>query len=354
MEQHAIPQQISSYQFRLVGDMTLKQFFQVASGALISLLIYSTNLYPIIKWPLIIFSFAFGAALAFLPFEERPLSRWILAFFRSIYSPTLYFWKRSEEAYQFFQEEAVLPKEDIIIPHGEVVLEKYLHEISSPGLEFLSNLEGYEKSFLGKIKDIFASAITPIKPEFTEKPKQEATPIVQKPIEVPVSKPASIASKGFRPKIVIEEKPLKEEASKEKVLTSQVSPTLTESDVATQQAQFSLEAAPPNPPTIPNTVVGQVIDPAGKIVEGAILEIRDLAGRPVRALRSNKLGHFIIVTALQDGSYDIITEKEGLIFDPITFDANGEIIPPIAIKAKSIANTQPIISDANEQSMATI
>jgi len=37
--EHPIPQQISAYQFRLVGDMTIKQFFQVAAGALIALLI---------------------------------------------------------------------------------------------------------------------------------------------------------------------------------------------------------------------------------------------------------------------------------------------------------------------------
>ncbi|MBX4206117.1 PrgI family protein, partial [Candidatus Microgenomates bacterium] len=105
MEQHPIPQQISSYQFRLVGDMTLKQFFQLAGGALISLLIYSTGLHPILKWPLIIFFFAFGAALAFIPFQDRPLEKWVIAFFRSIYSPTLYFWKPYEASFAFFQAE---------------------------------------------------------------------------------------------------------------------------------------------------------------------------------------------------------------------------------------------------------
>ena len=39
--EHPIPQQISAYHFRLVGDMTLKQFFQVAAGALISLVLFS-------------------------------------------------------------------------------------------------------------------------------------------------------------------------------------------------------------------------------------------------------------------------------------------------------------------------
>jgi hypothetical protein len=116
-----------------------------------------------------------------------------------------------------------------------------------------------------------------------------------------------------------------------------------------QMAQFSPDAAPPLPPSIPNTVVGQVIDPDGKIVESAILEIRDLAGRPVRALRSNKVGHFMVVTGLTNGQYDIITEKEGLVFPPLTFEAKGEIIPPIAVRASSkesmaaqVANNQPL------------
>ena len=64
-KQHPIPQQISTYQFRLVGDMTLTQFFQVGGGALVSLFIYATNLHPFIKWPLILFSFGVGAAFFF-------------------------------------------------------------------------------------------------------------------------------------------------------------------------------------------------------------------------------------------------------------------------------------------------
>src|SRR3990170_3213482 len=105
MEQHPIPQQISSYQFRLVGDMTLKQFSQLAGGALISLLLYASPLHPFIKWPLIVLSFLFGVALAFLPIEDRPLSTWIFIFFRSIYSPTFFVWNKPTSQKQYFLPE---------------------------------------------------------------------------------------------------------------------------------------------------------------------------------------------------------------------------------------------------------
>lgn len=104
--------------------------------------------------------------------------------------------------------------------------------------------------------------------------------------------------------------------------------------------QFSVNAAPPMPPDKPNTIVGQVMDPEGKIIEGAILEIKDDVGRPVRALKTNKLGHFIIVTPLQTGTYRLTTEKQGFTFDEITFEAKGDLIPPIAIKASGKENSE--------------
>jgi hypothetical protein len=76
------------------------------------------------------------------------------------------------------------------------------------------------------------------------------------------------------------------------------------------------------------------MDRDGKIIEGAILEIKDAQGHPVRALRSNKLGHFMTVTPLPNGNYEMSIEKNGFTFEPFSFLAKGELIPPIAIKSK--------------------
>ena len=75
------------------------------------------------------------------------------------------------------------------------------------------------------------------------------------------------------------------------------------------------------------------MDNQKKLIEGAILEILDESGRSVRALRTNKAGHFLIVTPLTNGKYQIVTEKEGFNFDPVWFEANGNIIQPIAIQS---------------------
>lgn len=318
MDQHPIPQQISSYQFRLVGDMTLNQFFKVAGGCLIALVFYATNIPGFLKWPAIIFFVLMGAALAFLPFQERPLETWLASFFRSVYSPTLFFWTRTTFPQKIFQDEPETKVEEVEEEEYQIAKDVYS-----------AKTETKEKEFLSKIKDLF----------------------VQAPPKISESSFAFAAAPGagrmgggtsplVRPKIVVEEgqgvnpvAPLPTEA---------VSEVLTGEKVDGTRPQFSSDAAPPNPPSIPNTVVGQVMDNQAKIVEGAILEIRDSKGVPVRALRTNKLGHFFMVTALENGSYEIIIEKDGLSFDPVSFTASGSLISPIAIRAKAAGQTETV------------
>ena len=98
MEQHPVPQNITSFEFRLIGDMTLKQFGLLAGGAILGYICWQLPLPSFIRIPLaFIFGFL-GVAFAFLPLEERPLHRWFLAFLKAAYSPTQYLFQKSEKA----------------------------------------------------------------------------------------------------------------------------------------------------------------------------------------------------------------------------------------------------------------
>lgn len=87
---HPIPQNVTNFEFHLVGDMTLKQFGYLAAGLGFAFLVFTTlsTVQPIIAWPLIIISALLGVAFAFLPIQERPLDHWVGAFFRAIFQPT--------------------------------------------------------------------------------------------------------------------------------------------------------------------------------------------------------------------------------------------------------------------------
>ncbi len=342
MEQHPIPQNVSSYQFKLVGDMTLKQFFELAGGLLVALIFYSSPLIGIVKWPFVIVSALLGAGMAFVPLEERPLERWILAFFRAIYSPTEFIWKKTTAPFKFFQDEAVGVVPTTASTQQEVALKTYLttpRQTTGP----LAKFEMAEQGFMATLSGIFSGmkSQTPVA-------ATQAPPEGKKEMKIPTTIPIKITQQGPS-HLVVEEKA--KEAPSVQATTQNVGPIIAGNEiVSTKQAIFSVDAAPPNPPTYPNIVVGQVVDDGRRIIEGAIMEIRDEAGRPVRALRSNKVGHFTMVTPLDSGRYQIAAEKEGYQFAPVSFEATGNLIPPILVEGKrlTIENQVPSIAFTNQ------
>lgn len=336
MEQHPIPQQVSSYQFKLVGDMTLKQFFQLAGGFLVALIFYSLPIIGIIKWPFAILSAILGALLAFVPLEERPLERWIFAFFKAIYTPTEFFWKRNAITEKFFQDEPAA--QTTPTTPQEAALKNYL-STANQKTGALAKLEGAESGFLSKLMGIFngitnqvTNTLSPVSPAVQP---AVSLAVPKEPMQIPQTVPTKVVPTNI-PHMVVEEKPVENNAIPQ-ITTQNVAPLIAgEEIISTHQAMFSVDAAPPNPPTIPNIIVGQVVDENRKIVEGAIMEIKDSAGRPIRALRSNKAGHFITVTPLENGKYSVITEKDGYEFNAISFDASGALIPPILVQGRKL------------------
>lgn len=95
MEQHPVPQNITTFQFRLIGDMTIKQFGYLGGGIALAFIAYKLPLPFIFTWPLAaIFALA-GFGFAFVPIEERPMDTWFFSFLRNVYNPTVFHWERS-------------------------------------------------------------------------------------------------------------------------------------------------------------------------------------------------------------------------------------------------------------------
>jgi len=342
MEQHPVPSQISAYEFRLVGDMTLKQFAQVAVGCLIALAFYATNLPFYLKWPAIIVFGVSGILMAFVPFQERPLQTWLLAFFKAVYSPTQFLWQKKARIPEFliFKPTSQIKAAPITpqVAAGKQKLTEYLTTLPSHP----TPLDKQEEKQLAQLGSLFASTQLPTTIIPTSKPLPEA------------GMPAGVRVRRLHGPFVVEEEsqyigtrtaPFAS-VSEEKVLP-QFTPKIFQPTMRKREekpaiaAKFSQEIAMPNTPTFPNLLVGMVLEPEGNIIGGAIIEIRDVEGNPVRALRSSRLGQFMIATPLANGTYEIETEKEGYQFDLIKITLSGTIVPPIEIRAKkevSIAN----------------
>ncbi len=273
MDQHPVPQNISSYEFHLVGDMTLKQFFQLSGGIAIAVVIYRLPLPFILKWPMMGLAALTGVMLAFVPVSGRPFSQWIMAFIKAIYSPTEFHWSDS-------------PQPSTLNPQSPSPLPP-----SRP-----STLDVVENQLIARFSQIFRNPST----LFSALQPKTPPPL---PRVAPQSVVESSPAPKPQPAAIINHEPITNN--------------------------------PISAPEHPNLLTGLVLDPAGSYLEGVILELSDAAGVPVRALRTNKLGQFMTATPLPPGVYTLTAEKEGLHFTPLTLRAENKIISPIVISAKT-------------------
>jgi hypothetical protein len=315
MEQHPIPQQISSYEFKLVGEMTLKQFIKAAVGVVLALLVNGSRLVFFIKYPLMFIFGAGGLALAFGSFQDRPLETWIVSFIKSIYAPTIYIFKKKAEknwldvdmTSAHSEAEEKKEKEEIKPSKDTEKVEEYMDSL--PAKE-----EAEEEEAAGKTE--VREEVEELKPEDEGKEKEEVTEAREEAKEESIQPNEETIEKGG--------------GEKEESGVFDLRQLKAEKLEATGKALFG-SIPMPDIPEIPNLVVGMVTDKQGKIVEGAIVEVQDEVGNPSRVLKTNALGQFKSSAPLANGRYLIITEKEGLNFDRVNVDLSGQIIQPIKI-----------------------
>jgi len=165
MQDHALPQDVTGYKFHIIGNMTLKQFGEVAAGCIVAFVLYQTNLLPIIKIPLMVIAAGAGAMVAFVPIEERPLDLWITAFFSALYRPTQYYWKRMVKIpepflYQPKSEMRSMVEDVNLTPARRQRVKDYLRSIDDKPV-VLDQFDQYTDQRLGEVMSEFGSQLTP-------------------------------------------------------------------------------------------------------------------------------------------------------------------------------------------------
>ncbi len=90
MDQHAIPRQITTFEFKLIGFLTIKQFIYIVIFVGLGFVTYAIFPIPIINVILGIMTASIGPALAFIPINDRPLEVWLRNLIKRLLSPTQY------------------------------------------------------------------------------------------------------------------------------------------------------------------------------------------------------------------------------------------------------------------------
>lgn len=107
MDQHPIPQDVTGFQFKLIGAMTVKQFGYVASGVIMAVVLYylplNTPFSLLIKLFLIPLLGAGGVVIAFVPIDGRPIDIMTSNFVKALFSPNQYIYQRQGRKLSFTQ-----------------------------------------------------------------------------------------------------------------------------------------------------------------------------------------------------------------------------------------------------------
>lgn len=103
MEQHPIPRQITTFEFKLIGFLTIKQFIYLIVFIPIGFIVYYIFPIPILNILLGIITGSLGFAFAFVPINDRPLDVWVRNFFKRLTSATQYLYHKGNEPLYFLK-----------------------------------------------------------------------------------------------------------------------------------------------------------------------------------------------------------------------------------------------------------
>ncbi len=354
MEPHPVPQNVTSFQFRLIGDMTIKQFAYLAAGLSIAYVTFITiySYAPVLAVPIIVLSAGAGGAFAFFPINDRPLDHWVGSFIKAIMTPT----KRRWEVKNVSVNDSAFNNR----------LVTYLATLQNPTLP-ITKTPKLDVSAQLAPQAVNMVAPTPQPPQnttYTPKLDQRSAPqpedlkglvesakeaqiiqtkiiqaehelnLIKSQASTPGTDPTSYA--GHFQEVLNKLQQLTKEANQIAQKMQNIHPPTQPPQKAKVEVikvakkssiQFSLTA-------VPNIINGIVLDAQNNYLEGAIVVTHDKEGLPVRALRTNKLGQFIAATPLPNGTYILTVEKENLVFDDFNVELDGTVIQPIKITAK--------------------
>lgn len=128
MEQHPIPRQITTFEFKLIGFLTIKQFIYLLISIPLGLVVYAIFPVPVLNILLGIVVALIGVAFAFIPINDRPMEVWIKNLIKRLTSPTQYFFKKQNPAIYFLKNLVFTNDPHRVMSHidSQQKLSKYL------------------------------------------------------------------------------------------------------------------------------------------------------------------------------------------------------------------------------------
>jgi hypothetical protein len=157
-KQHAVPQNVMDVEFKLIGDLTMRQFAYLLVCGILAYVSYSTII-GIFKWPFTIVFTLLGIALAFIPIQDRGMDEWVINFTTAMFMPTQRIWRKEPMLPQAFVYQNIdVVKQELITlapTSSRRKLEKYLEYGIDD--EERDPLDIPEAEYIAKVRQAFST-----------------------------------------------------------------------------------------------------------------------------------------------------------------------------------------------------
>jgi len=134
MESHPIPRQITTFEFKLIGFLTLRQFIYLAVFFPVGVIFFYLTPLPLLNILFALIPVLLGLALAFVPYNDRPLDIWIKNFIKKLFSPSQYYYRKKNQPPAFLKDVFIYSTPQVIKTHLEAQkkLSSYLSQKNQP------------------------------------------------------------------------------------------------------------------------------------------------------------------------------------------------------------------------------
>ncbi len=276
MEQHPVPRQITTFEFKLIGFMTLHQFIYLIVFIPLGVVVYYLFPIPIINILLGGVVGGTGFVFAFVPIYDRPLEVWIKNLYKRLTKPTQYLFLKENPPIYYLSD---------------------LFFVSDP-YRVSSHIESEEKlrAYLARVNKTQLSA------NQINKKRQVITSLLeQKLTKKPITKPQTQKNKN---------QPINKPTTNDQLLTTKKTPFFT------------------------GIVKNHKLIP----LPGILIYVKDVNNKTLRLLKTNPHGVFATFNPLPAAEYlfEFKDPNNNYFFDTMKIKVNPVNKNPIEVYSKEL------------------
>ncbi len=282
MEQHAVPRQITTFEFKLIGFLTVKQFIYLLFFGAVAALTYFAVPVKYVNVLLAAVVMGVGGIFALYRYNERELDVWIKNVVVSLLSPSQYYYMKRNVAPDFLKDIMVFADDAMALTH----------------IDANQKLNKYMQSKNGLV---------------TGDPKKQEINVMLQQQAVPTPTAAPVVTDG----------PISQ---------------AVDAAVQTDVPQVQTAVAAHQTPGVVSFLSGVVHNNKKEPLPNIMVYINSEAQQVVRILKTNHHGLFATFHPLPEGSYSISPKDLGgkYFFDTMEIAVNNSPIPPIEMYSKEV------------------